>query len=503
MSDEPPGLSLQRPLRPSAVVPDFLHRGSDGWVPLARQVGGQWQELGSVAAADLRGLFADQVIAEAVQNDGYFGLHAMYRPAPYRTKHTLPGLQPTLRNLQSIRYLNCCHVDLDGYKHGLDTQDMIAAVMQMVDGGKLPPPSLFTVSRGVWVMWRLHDRLNPERPLYSYPDSVVSRWCKVQKALHMACAAIGSDVAAGHAATLTRIPGSLNSKHGRRVGYSLKSGTDHRPVSYTLDELEAVMRPYIPVPARPPATPVRPKSRNPVYSKRALQGWYGRWHRMLRLLGQLRDMRGGWKVGTRSFALFYVAMSLRALGSAEDRVKKVMARHLDGMDQPIGDTLKLSDALRVFRNLKRIRGRGATLQPVADALNVSPEEAAVLSADRKKPFPPASRYRIAVLPEPEAVPRAVSIARRRETVKWICDRIKADGRVPDGAEVEAVLLSQGMSAARTTVLSDMKAIGHPSGRSHRPRQRAFAGDHRCRPDARADSQAQPSCGKSNSNRKLV
>lgn len=454
----------KRPRRPSAEVPDFLHRGSDGYVPLARKVGAEWQELGSVPAGQLRGLFADEVMAAAVQSDSYFGLHGMYRAGRYRTKHTLPQLQPSLRNVDSVRWLTCCGVDLDAYNVGLDVHGAMAAVMRLVDAGTLPPPSVFTMSRGLWVLWRLHDKLYSEEPIRAYPESVMARWAKVQMALHTACAEIGSDTATRHAATVTRIPGSVNTKNGRRVGYMIPADTAGRPFSYTLDELEGYLRPHIVVEA--PALPA-PKSTNPTYSRRALKGWHGRWHSMKRRLAQLHDMRGGWKCGTRSSALHYVALCLRALNAEPKEVRRVMAQHLVGMEQPAGDRLQLSHALRLFSSMKPPRHGGPHNQTVADALHVTPDEAALLSADRKKPFPAASQYRAAVLVEAPKLSKAEATARRREAVKRICDTLTGNGLIPDGPDVQAQLLLEGITAARATVLADMKYVGCPSARTHR------------------------------------
>jgi hypothetical protein len=469
-----PVLSPKSPRRPSAVVPDFLHRGSDGYVPLARKVGAEWQELGSVPAGQLRGLFADEVMAAAVQADSYFGLHAMYRAGRYKTKHTLPGLQPSLRNVDSVRWLTCCGVDLDAYNIGLDVHGAQAAVMRLVDEGVIPPPSVFTMSRGLWVLWRLHDKLHTGEPLRAYPDSVMARWAKVQMALHTLCSKIGSDTATRHAATVTRIPGSVNSKNGRRVGYMIPADTAGQPFSYTLDELESYLRPQLHdhVVVDASALPA-PRSQNPTYSRRALKGWHGRWHNLKRRLAQLHDIRGGWKVGTRSSALLYVALTLRALRAEQKEVRRVMAQHLVGMEQPAGDRLTLSDALRIFASMKPPRRGGPHNQTLADALNVTPDEAALLSADRKKLFPPAAKYvTTAVLHEPAKLTRDEATARRREAVKRICDAITAAGLTPDGPDVQAQLLSVGLTAARATVLADMKYVGCPSGRTHRSRPAA-------------------------------
>ena len=462
----PPAPSLHRPRKPSAVVPDFLHRGTDGWVPLARKVGEEWQELGSVPAGQLRGLFSDQVMAEAMQADSYFGLHAMYRPGRYRHRTTLPGLQPSARNVDSVRWLTCCGVDLDAYKQGMDTHGIVAAVMRLVDEGTLPPPSVFTLSRGVWALWRLHDKQNPGEPIRSYPASVMSRWCKVQSALHNVCATLGSDTATRHAATVTRIPGSVNSKNGRRVGYMLPADIHGQPFSYTLDELESFLRPHLPAPVVVDAVP-RQKSQNKALSRRALKGWHGRWHNLRKLLGQLRDMRGGWKVGTRSAALFYVAMSLRALDADEREVRRVMAQHMENMEQPAGDRLKPADARRIYTGMKKPRSGGANHQTVADALDVSPDEAALLSADRRKLFPPARRHRVLVLPATPTLARGEAQERRQEAVRGIVERLKGQGIEPTGPDVQAHLLAEGFTAARATVLSDMQAVGCPSVRAHK------------------------------------
>lgn len=466
--------SVHRPRKPSAVVPDFLHRSHDGYVPFARKVGEEWQELGSVQAGQLRGLFADEVIADAMQADSYFGLHGMYRPGRYRQRHQLPGLMPSCRNVDSVRWLTCCGLDLDSYRHGMDVHGTIAAVMRLVDDGKLPPPSLFTMSRGVWVIWQLHDKRNHAEPLRAYPESVVARWSKVQAALHAACAAIGSDAVARHAATVTRVPGSVNSKNGKRVAYMLPADAYGQPFTYTLDELEAVMLPHVPMVVTAPALPVD-KPKNPVLSKRALKGWHGRWHSMQSRLAQLRNMRGGWKVGTRSTAIHYVALTLRALNPADVRqAQRVLAQHLVGMAQPSGDAFTINDAMRIYRSMKPPRHGGPNHQTIADALDVSVEEAAILSADRKKPFPPASRHQLVAIPAPAPLSRAERTERRRDSVRRIVDAITAKGIIPTGAEVQAQLQAEGLPTALATVLNDMVAVGCPSRQAHKSKPEPVA-----------------------------
>lgn len=449
---------------------DMLHRGmSDSYVPFARRVGDDWQAVGSVPAHQLRGLFRDAVVAEALSTDAYFGLHGMYRAGSYRTRNTLPQLLPSVRNVDSVRYLTCCHVDLDAYNHGLDTHGAYAAVMRLVDAGLVPPPSVFLLSRGVWALWHLHDKLNPKEPLRSYPESVLRRWTKLQKALHTACAAIGSDALALHCATVTRIPGSVSSKNGRPVGYMVPADIHGKAYSYTLEDLEGFLRPHVVVDAvaSKPAAKLEPTHTNPKYSRRGLKGWHGRWHRLNSVLVQLRDMRGGWKVGTRNAAIHYVALTLRALRAEPRKVMQTFSQHLERMAQPAGDKLTLNDCMRVFRGTKKPHHGGPHHQTVADALAVTRDEAALLSADTKKPFPPSTAHGGMASVATPTLSRRESAARRLAAVRDVCDTLMAAGTVPTGTDVRAHLAAIGIHAALATVLADMRRVGCPSRQTHR------------------------------------
>lgn len=459
--------ALRQPRGPNSLVMDMLHRGmSDSYVPFSRKVGGDWQALGSMPAHQLRGLFRDEAIAEALHTDSYFGLHGMFRAGSYRTKNTLPQLLPSVRNTDSVRYLTCCHVDLDAYNHGLDVHGAYAAVMRLVDAGTLPPPSVFLLSRGVWAMWHLHDKLNPKEPLRTYPDSVMRRWAKLQNAFHAACASLGSDSLTLHSATLTRIPGSVNSKNQRRVGYMIPADTHGKAFSYTLEDLEGFLRPHVVIEHVPPSQlEFKPKSVK--LSRRGLKGWHGRWHRLNSVLCELRDMRGGWKVGTRNAAIHYVALTLRALRAEPQKVQQTFGQHIERMTQPAGDKLTLKHCLRVFRGTKKPHAGGPCHQTIADALAVTPEEAALLSADRKKPFPPATCYGGAAAVTVPRLAKRDAAARRVAAVREVCERLAAAGTVPTGTELRAHLAAMGLHPALATVLSDMKKVGCPSRQTHR------------------------------------
>lgn len=454
------------PVAPDAFVPNALHRSHDGWMTVERKVGADWQTLGSVPARHVGGLFSLEAVAEACQVDSYFSLHGMFAPGQWRQKHTVPGLAPVRRNVNSVRWLTCCHVDLDAYRSGMDSHGAIAAIMRLVDAGTLPPPSLFTSSRGAWCVWVLHSEDDKSSPVRTYCEGdtnrTLSRWSKVQNALHAVCSAIGSDPAAKHCATVTRFPGSINSKNGRRVSYSIHVDHTGKPYSYDLPTLEQWLLPHM-APQQAKQAPARIKSTNTKRSRIALQGWHGRWHRLNEVLVQLRDMRGGWKVGTRSQALHYACQSQKALGATTATVQRVLAGHLATMEQPPRDKITIADAMRVWRSTKLPKNGGARHQTIADALDVSPAESGLLSTNRKKSFPHSQRFGAAV-PAMPTLSNADRIDRRRAAVLAICT---AGHGLASGAHVQQLLDAQGLGAALATVLQDMAAVGHPSPRRHR------------------------------------
>lgn len=467
--DTPPSPAVHHPQTPDAYIPRLLHREHDGLVPLARKERGNWQELGSISPAQLSGLFADHFIADAVGVDSYFGLHGMFRPKRTRTptQHMLPGCVPARRGVDAVRWLTCFHVDLDSYKCGMDSHGAIAAVSRLVDAGLLPSPSVYTLSRGCWAIWRLHDQEHVGEPLRAYGGNVVRRWAAVQDALHAICSGIGSDPAAKHAATVTRIPGSLNSKNGERVGYMIPASVRGKLFSYTLDDMESLLSHQL----RKRVVTVTVENRIPDERRRALgkKGSVSRWNHMLSSLETLRKMRGGWRVGTRHSALFYVAVACTNLGMEEAQTKRVMAQHLAGMAESRDECVTTQTAIQILRSVEKgqdTRGRRighVRNQTIADALMVTPDEASILSVGRREPFPAAQAHGGAV---PRLTKREET-TRRRMAVERVVATLKSQGVTITGAGVRGLLAGEGVDACLATVLKDLDALGYPSAKAHR------------------------------------
>jgi hypothetical protein len=478
VSDKRTASSIRVPAGPDLRVVDLVHRGHDGYIPFSRKTkGGAWQELGCVPAHVLRGLFGADWLTSELEADGYFGLHGMFRTGFYRHRSTLTQLEPTLRKAQHVRWLTTAHVDLDLYNVGIDPEDGVATVLRASREGLIPPPSMFSLSRGCWAWWLLRDEQG-NGPVRAWPDTI-DRWADIQGQLHKRLASLGSDAAALHPATVTRIPGSYSRKTHRRVAWMACFDDDGQPFVYTLPDLADALglkaAPATVIEHKPTPDPDRIK--DPARIELGRRGHPARWDRFLSVLDQLRRMRGGWRVGTRTKAIHLVAHGCRARGWERPRCMEELRRHLDGMDQPNGDQLTDGDLRRVLKSTGRPRAGGVRWQTVADQLDISPEESAVLSTKTSR-IPPARRHD--QLPQLPAVPPEERQRRRREAIRAILERYMAarEGllpywQIPTTAVLRELLIELGHEGASDkTLLKDLDALGYPSPRRHKARQTA-------------------------------
>ena len=453
------------PVGPDPRVVSLIHREHDGVIPLYKiaQEGGEFQELGSARTDNLRDLFSRDFITKEIDQDAYFGLHGCWKPRQYESRYQLPGLEnPPLRRQKGIQYLTCFHVDLDAYRTGMDRHDAYAAVMKLVDAGTLPPPSLFTISRGVWAIWLLHEVADRGLPLRAYPPALFDRWGACQMQLHQRCEAIGSDPATKHAATITRIPGSVNSKNQRRVGFMIPASVSGRLYSYSLPEMEealSLVRPAGDI-QKALATP----RLNSVPERK--KGWVARWSETLKAVERLRDYRGGWKVGHRHKAIFVVCLILRHQKASDREAERILGIHLYGMAQPNGDELSLAQAMATFKGRgakpRMDRPGGISNQAISDLLGVTTEEAAYLSGPRKNlsPWPPAGSRAA----DHARGSRADIRGKRREAVRAVCERLKSEGLTFTAQDVADRLEAEGWDANKVTALRDMRALGYESAK---------------------------------------
>ncbi len=458
------GPVLKRPARPELSVIDLVHRGHGGYVSFASKASGKWQDLGCVRADLLRGLFGAEWLERELDVDAYFGLHGIFATGYHRPASTLPQLAPTLRKAKHVRWLTTMHVDLDTYGVGMDAEDGVAAVLRAAREGVIPPPSMFSLAHGCWAWWLLRDE-HTKGPVRAWPKTV-DRWASVQGRLHQRLAHLGSDAAQLHAGAHTRVPGSMHSKTQRRVAWLGCFDDEGKPFLYTLEEMANAVG----IEAAPPlvidAEPADDRPKDPSRIERGKRGYHGRWQRYLDVLDQLRRMRGGWRVGTRAKAMSLVAHGCRARGWDTKRSLAEMTRHLDGMAQPSNDQLKPAQLRGILKAQGKPKAGGIRWQTVADLLDVSPEESAVLSTARSQ-VPPARRHD--QLPAPKHVPPAERQRRRQGTLVRLLEGV-ADWAIPPARILREMLVAEGHDpASDRTLHKDLVAIGRPSPRRHKPK----------------------------------
>ena len=457
--------SLNRPTRPELSVIDLIHRGHGGYVAFASKASGQWQDLGCVRADMLRGLFGAEWLERELDVDAFFGLHGVFATGYHRPASTLPQLAPTLRGAKYVRWLTTMHVDLDTYNVGMDAEDGVAAVLRAAREGIIPPPSMFSLAHGCWAWWLLRDE-HSKGPVNAWPETV-DRWTSVQGRLHQRLANLGSDPAPLHRGTFARVPGSMHSKTKRRVAWLGCFDDDGQPFLYTLEEMaNAVGIEHDPPLVIEHDQPTDDRPKDPSRIERGKRGYHGRWQRYMTVLDQLRRMRGGWRVGTRTKALWLVAQGCRARGWDTKRSLAEMTRHLDGMAQPSNDQLKPAALRGILKGAGKPKGGGVRWQTVADLLDVSPEESAVVSTARSR-IPPARRHDL--LPDPKPVPPAERQRRRQDTLKRLLADVD-DYAIPPARILREMLVAEGHDpASDRTIHKDLVAIGRPSPRRHKPR----------------------------------
>lgn len=460
--------SVKRPTRPELSVIDLIHRGHGGYVAFASKASGKWADLGCVRADLLRGLFGAEWLERELDVDAYFGLHGIFATGYHRPASTLPQLAPTLRKAEHVRWLTTMHVDLDTYNVGMDAEDGVAAVLRAAREGVIPPPSMFSLAHGCWAWWLLRDE-HSKGPVRAWPETV-DRWASVQGRLHQRLASLGSDPAQLHPAVHSRVPGSMHSKTKRRVAWLGCFDDEGKPFLYTLEEMANAVG----IEHKPPLViehdqPTDDRPKDPSRIERGKRGYHGRWQRYMAVLDQLRRMRGGWRVGTRTKALWLVAQGCRARGWDTKRSLAEMTRHLDGMAQPSNDQLKPAALRGILKGVGKPKAGGVRWQTVADLLDVSPEESVVISTARSR-IPPARRHDL--LPEPKPVPPAERQRRRHDTLKRLLADL-ADHAIPPARILREMLVAEGHDpASDRTIHKDLVAIGRPSPRRHKPRRPA-------------------------------
>lgn len=313
----------------------LLHRGTDGYLtlhsmsPPQASGEGQWTDLGSVRVGELGRRF-DRV--EAFLNRDFFvSLNSFFRAGTdheviggrkRRRRHAVTGLDPALRNSESVKYLNAAWVDLDERPENATAATATEQRLRQLgrDGAFLRPSIVVLSGRGIWLLWLLRDRTRRDLPVrVGAPDSrrlVEHR--QIEHAIVRRFQSLGfkADAQAIDAARAFRVSGSINARNGVRVRWELERHENGEVITYTMEEVAAAFDTPLADRSsrsrldRPPSESMTPRE----CGSRNRAGGKARWRHALHDFETLRRLRGGFRQGCRNRAAFLYAVLLLANG---------------------------------------------------------------------------------------------------------------------------------------------------------------------------------------------
>ena len=462
-----------------------LARGAEGSMMLARKVptgpagAVEWQEFGSLDMAEIDTMFPPIVNTMLGDRDTFQTPNLFWRPGrgPSRYAPTLPR---SLRKTDNVQWLNAWWSDIDCGRPGRPSEgQVLGAIFDAVDRGIIPLPAfLMRSGRGWWCFWLARNgnedpRYAPDGPIHAWSENVKT-WNRVQRAIFDRLAGLCADADSLDVVHVCRIPGSMNTRAGRRVGYVALLDTNGKVPAYTQREmcgfLSIPLR-TLPDEIRAICSPEEEEARR----LRAMPGSIGRYRLALAQFDAIRAMRGGFREGTRWRACRALAMFLtrsrRQHGMTDEAMRAEVLQVASECRTADGNAslpLPEDEAIDAW-NKGRVRGPGNPRNVVIAAwLDVTPDESAQLPS-----WPAAPRFGD-VPADPPPPGRAELRERRRELI-----RLCVTGRrtFPTLVQLAAALEPYGVTASPLTLLRDLAALGldNPRGRAHRARQLTIGG----------------------------
>ena len=419
----------------------LLHGDHDGSVVFGRKRdGGKWESIGSVDARQLETVFPE-FIAPLVDTDGYFGINGFLPTKFIKDYSQAEGLQDAkirraMWGTDKLRYLTACWVDIDFYKiPGMTLGGAVGAVIDLQDQGHLPPATMLVDSgRGLWVFWLLRENESPVRA-WAEPTGT---WNRIQRALTRRLEQIEPDYGAKDGARVTRVPGSKNSKSGRRVRYWLQADANAQPFTYRLDELAALLDVRCTHLPREIREAVDPKNR-----EKGVKGLAMRNRRRLDRLIQVIQHRGRVAEGCRNRVAVLLANFMHGCKVDEDEIRDTLDRfgRLQ-CDPPMTD----GEIERAYKDRRKYGMISDAL--IGDWTLLTDDESAMTGW-------PAKGAHDATTDAPRS--RADRRAQRHSLIRALMQR--TGGEVPSIREIREYLDEFGDGASVATIRKDLIDLG--------------------------------------------
>lgn len=283
---------------------EMIHRGHDGGVAFARKIDGKFEQLWSLPAKGIAGVFAD-VVAE-IERDGFFSING-FRSSLDKSKAN-PKLPRAVRQSGLVRWITAAFVDLDLYRfEGWTFGSTVGRILDLQDAGSIPTATMIVRSgQGVWLLWLLAETQGGRKPVKAWPEKIEC-WGRIQGELARLVAhhLLPPDANARDVARVMRVPGSINTKAaiGTRVKFVPFLDASGEPIVYGLDELASLIG------VRPSRQKRRPSDKPPDPAKReaGLKGKRELARKRLAWILRLGELRGGFAEGMRQHAAIMFA----------------------------------------------------------------------------------------------------------------------------------------------------------------------------------------------------
>ncbi len=422
---------------------ESLHR-HDGYISFAvKSSDGRFSHLASIQRSQLDSVFP--FFRERLEKDSFISINASYRETFSRNRS--PQALWSYHGTPTLRYLCACYADIDYYKTGRTFNQAFFEVLEAQEKGQIPPPSMVIHSgRGMWLLWLLRDRTNPEQAHFgawaNNPLDHALLYVGIQREICRGLAPIGADPQGIDAARHVRIEGSFHTEAEKYVRWWIH-GQGERAFTYTLKGMAdffGLRLASTPVPRRATNGEKKPMAHH-------YRGHLAAGQTKLKVIELLFEQRNGFAEGQRNKGLLLYAMALRGahIGQLEamERVGR-MARDCK---------IYTAEAQGVVRSAYRQKTSRLSYKHIADTLVVTPDEANNLSRLTRRPFPAATAFPANELRQSQSE-RQVA---RRAAIKRIIE--SCAGKVPSYREMCARLAGEGIEAARGTIQNDYQAVG--------------------------------------------
>ena len=301
----------------------LIHRRAKHQVPFYRiDESGEMVEMFSLPSDGMEGMFPDLV--PSLDKDCFFAINGFFQPA---------WMRRMTRQKKHLQRINAAFVDIDCHEIGITQGQAIGAIIDRMDTGAIPPVSLLVKSgRGVWCLWLLADRCD-ESQGQKATDYAIPMAELIQRDLWRRLQGLGADSNARDLCRITRVPGSINGKSGKRTEYWIRKNESGLIATYQLNDLANLLGVIVPWGNTVLAKNLEKK-------KAGHAGYTARWLNELRRFRTLWASRGAFPEGTRGGAVFLYLKFLRRckhlVNLTDDEIRQQMESLYSSLEQPGG-----------------------------------------------------------------------------------------------------------------------------------------------------------------------